>query len=352
MSRPTASQERLGTPPSAPPGSPARRESSPRHAADDAAPEFESYYGRQILKTPTWKTPDVPLYLFLGGLAGASAVLAEGAAMTGRPDLERVARVAAAAGAGAGTVALVHDLGRPERFLHMLRVLKPTSPLSVGSFVLAPFSGLSAAAAASVLTGRLPRLGRLAGLGAAALGPPLATYTAALLANTAVPAWHEAHQELPFVFAGSGATAAGGLAMVLTPVPQAGPARRMAVAGAAVEIVAAERLLDRLGMVGEPYRTGRPGRLMSISRTATAVAAGATVLLGRRSRLVSVVAGATCVAASVMTRFGIFEAGKVSAEDPKYTVVPQRERLARRAVQERAEASRAWHDVQPGTTAP
>ena len=37
--------------------------------------EFRSYYGRQILKTPTWKTPDVPLYLFLGGMAGCSAVL-------------------------------------------------------------------------------------------------------------------------------------------------------------------------------------------------------------------------------------------------------------------------------------
>jgi hypothetical protein len=295
--------------------------------------EFESYYGRQILKTPTWKTPDVPLYLFLGGLAGASAVLAEGARLTGRPELQRVARLAAAGGAAAGTVALVHDLGRPERFLNMLRVFKPTSPLSVGSYVLAPFSGLAGLAAASQVSGRLPRLGRLAGLGAAALGPPLATYTAALVSNTAVPAWHEAHRELPFIFAGSGATAAGGLAMMFAPLDQAGPARRMAVAGAAMEIVAAERLLDRLGMVGEPYRTGVPGRLMSVSRTTTAVAAAATALFGRRSRIVSALAGAACVSASVMTRFGIFEAGLASARDPKYVVVPQRERLARRTEQ-------------------
>ncbi|MDX6358980.1 MAG: hypothetical protein QOH37_2034 [Nocardioidaceae bacterium] len=291
---------------------------------------FESYYGRQILKTPTWKTPDVPLYLFLGGLAGASAVLAEGAAATGRPDLERVTRIAAAGGAAAGTVALVHDLGRPERFLHMLRVFKPTSPLSVGSFILAPFSGLAGAAAASNLTGRLPRLGRLAGLGAAAFGPPLVTYTAALISNTAVPAWHEGHRELPFVFAGSGATAAGGVAMAFTPVAQAGPARRMAIGGAALEIVAAEALLHRIGMVAEPYREGRPGRLISVARTMTAVAAGVTFMAGRRSRAVSVAAGLTCVAASAMTRFGIFEAGIASAKDPKYVVVPQRERMAAR----------------------
>ena len=297
----------------------------------EASPD--SYYGRPIIKPPTWKTPDVPLYLFLGGLAGASAVLAEGAAVTGRPDLERVARVAASAGAGLGTVALIHDLHRPERFLNMLRVLKPTSPLSVGSWILAPFSGLSAAAAASDLTGRLPRLGRAAGMGATALGPALATYTAALLANTAVPAWHDAHRELPFVFAGSGATAAGGLACMFTPTDQAGPARRMLAAGALVELAASERLTSRLGMVGEPYREGRPGRLMKAARVLTAVGGTAALLAGGRSRTVSTVAGAACVAASVLTRFGIFEAGVASARDPKYTVEPQRERLRARAAQ-------------------
>ena len=290
-------------------------------------PEFESYYGRQIIKTPTWKTPNVPLYLFLGGMAGASAVLAEGAALTGNVVLERVTRLVAASGAGVGTVFLVHDLGRPERFLHMLRVIKPTSPLSVGSFILAPFSALSSAAAASCLTGRLPRLGRLAGLGAAAFGPPLATYTGALLANTAVPAWHEAHRELPFLFAGSGASAAGGMALLLTPVQHSGPARRMAIAGAAIELTASELLKRRLGMVAEPYERGRPGRLM---RLASRMTLGATVVstLSGRSRAVTALCGATLVASSLITRFGVFEAGLASARDPKYTVVPQRERMA------------------------
>ena len=292
--------------------------------------EFESYYGRQVIKTPTWKTPDVPLYLFLGGLAGASAVLAEGAALRDLPRLETVARGAAAAGAGLGTVFLVHDLGRPERFLNMLRVFKPTSPLSVGSFILAPFSAFATAALGSRVTGRFPRLGRLSGVGAGALGPPLATYTAALLGNTVVPAWHEAHRELPFVFGGSGAQAAGGVGMLLVPTDQAGPARRMALMGAAVEIVAAESILKRRGLAAEPYDEGRPGRLMRLARGATAVASVLTAVAGRRSRVVSALAGATYVTASVATRFGVFEAGLASARDPKYTVVPQRERLRRR----------------------
>lgn len=301
-------------------------------------PEFESYYGKQIIKTPTWKTPDVPLYLFLGGLSGASALLAEGAAMSDRPALERVTRAAAAGGAAMGTVALIHDLGRPERFLNMLRVFKVTSPLSVGSFILAPFGGLAAAAFLSNATGRLPRLGRLAGVGAAALGPPLATYTGALLCNTAVPAWHDAHREMPFVFAGSGATAAGGLAMVFTPSAQNAPARRMAIGGAAVELVAAELLKRRLGMVAEPYKQGRPGLLMRTARVLTAASA-ALSLVGGKSRAVSVLAGTSYVTASVLTRFGVFEAGIASAKDPKYTVIPQRQRLEERLAASRVVAS-------------
>lgn len=304
----------------------------------EAAPEqFDSYYGRPIIKTPTWKTPDVPLYLFLGGMAGASALLAEGAALTGRPALARVASGTAAAGAATGTVALIHDLGRPERFLYMLRVFKVTSPLSVGSFVLAPFGGLSTASALSSLTGRLPRLGRLAALGSAVLGAPLATYTAALLSDTAVPIWHEAHRELPFVFAGSAAAAAGGVAMTMAPLAENGPARRMALAGAAVELAADHRMNGRLGMLAEPYDQGRPGKLRKASRALT-VAGAALSLAAGRSRLAAVAAGTSYAAASLATRFAVFEGGLASAKDPKYTVVPQRERLDTR--REHVEAAR------------
>ena len=221
----------------------------------------------------------------------------------------------------------------PERFLNMLRVFKPTSPLSVGSFILAPFSGLSAAAAGSAMTGWLPRLGRLAGLGAAALGPPLATYTAALFANTAVPAWHEAYRELPFVFGGSGAAAAGGMAMLLAPADQHGPAVRMAVAGAVVEGAGSVLMEQRLGMLAEPYREGLPGKLSKVARALTVGGAALTAVggaTGARGSVLRRLGGAALVAGSVTLRFAVFEAGRASARDPKYTVVPQRERLARR----------------------
>jgi hypothetical protein len=294
---------------------------------------YDSYYGRQILKTPTWKTPDVPLYLFLGGMGGASALLAEGAAITGNEPLEHLTRLVAAGSAATGTVFLIHDLGRPERFLNMLRVIKLTSPLSVGSFILAPFASLSGAAAASQVTGRLPRLGRLAGAASTLFAAPLATYTAALISNTAVPVWHGARHELPFVFAGSGAAAAGGLAMAVLPTAASEPAWRMAVAGAGLELAAATTMERRLGMVAEPYHQGFSGRLMKAARACT-LGATALAVTGRGSRTARALAGAGYVAGSVLTRFAVFEAGLASARDPKYTVVPQRERKAQREAAE------------------
>ncbi|SHF61298.1 NrfD/PsrC family molybdoenzyme membrane anchor subunit [Geodermatophilus nigrescens] len=292
---------------------------------DDAT--FTSYYGRPIVKPPVWKSPDVPLYLFLGGMAGSSSILAAVADVTGRPTLTRVSRYTAGGGALASVVFLIHDLGRPERFLHMLRVFKPTSPLSVGSYILAPFSGAAAATAAVELLGWFPRLKRFGGVVSALFGGPLATYTGVLLANTAVPSWHAAHDQLPYVFGGSAMAAGGGVTMVFTPVAEAAPSRRTAVAGAAIELAVMHRVEHDHGIVSEPYLEGRPGALLRAAKACTAAGAALTVVAGRR-RAGAVVAGVLLAAGSLLTRFGVFEAGLVSAKDPKYTVVPQRERLA------------------------
>ncbi|WP_298795365.1 NrfD/PsrC family molybdoenzyme membrane anchor subunit [Pseudonocardia sp. 73-21] len=294
--------------------------------------EFTSYYGRPIIKSPTWKVPDVPLYLYLGGAAGTSASLAALADLTGRPALRIVGRYTALGGALVSVGALVHDLGRPTRFLNMLRVIKPTSPLSVGSWILSPFGTLAGIAAASELTGLLPGIGRLAGVGAGLVGPAMTTYTAVLLANTAVPAWHEGYQELPFLFAGSAMAAGGGFGLLAT--GDVTPARRVAVAGAALELTATAVLERRIGFARKAYTTGRPGMLLKVARAATVAGAAAAVaggvLGGRRGRLAGIAAGVLLNAGSAATRFGVFDAGMVSAKDPAYTVVPQRERMAAR----------------------
>ncbi|BCI92899.1 hypothetical protein NIIDMKKI_81050 [Mycobacterium kansasii] len=147
----------------------------------------------------------------------------------------------------------------------MLRVAKPTSPMSVGTWILTAYGpGAGLAGAAELMPPALRRtwvgalvrwLARPAGLSAAAVAPGVASYTAVLLSQTAVPAWHEAHPYLPFVFTGSAAASGGGWGMVLAPVAEAGPARRLAVVGAGLEI-AASRLLEHPGL---RRRTGCAG---------------------------------------------------------------------------------------------
>jgi len=314
---------------------------SPRHRADE--PEFRSYYGRPVIKAPVWKW-DIPAYLFTGGLSAGASMLAAGADATGRPAMRRSMRWTALGGIGVSTFFLIHDLGRPDRFVNMLRVARPTSPMSMGTWILATFGPAVGAAAAGELAGALPRrgplglvrrvlpgVGRAGGWSAAVVAPHLATYTAVLLADTAVPAWHESHKVLPFVFAGSGLAAASGTALVTVPLSESAPARRAAVAGAALDLAATHAVEHRLGLQSEAYRLPTPGRLLRAARVLTAAGAAGAVL-SRRSRVLSAVSGLALVAGSAFTRFGIYHGGVESAKDPRYTVVPQRERLdARRA---------------------
>jgi hypothetical protein len=286
--------------------------------------EFQSYYGKPILKLPRWKEPHLPAYLFLGGLSGGSAVMGAAAAATGRGALARAGRITSAAAALGGTGFLVAELGRPERFLHMLRVAKPTSPMSMGSWLLAAHSGLAGAAAGSELTGRLPALGAAAGACSALTGPLLATYTGVLLANTAVPGWHGARRELPVLFAASAmasAAAAGLAGTALRRDADRGPAVRMAVLGAALETAVAFRLEHRPGLAGEPFRDGGAGQMLRASRWLTP-AGGLVALAAGRSRLAAVTAAGLLASGAVATRFG---AGVASVADPKYVVASQRD---------------------------
>jgi hypothetical protein len=292
--------------------------------------EFTSYYGKPVINQPVWESPDIPGYLFLGGLAGGASLLAAGADLTGRPVLGRVSKSAAFVAGAVSVAALVHDLGRPARFLNMLRVFKVTSPMSVGSWLLSGYVPLAGAAALCALTGRLPRAGAAATAGSALVGPGVAAYTAALISNTAVPAWHDGYPEMPFVFTGSGAMAAGGLGLLAAPSGEAAPARNLALLGSAMETAALERMERRIGMVAEPYSEGRGGRYMKAGKLLAALGA-AGALFATRSRAAGVASGAALIAASAATRWGIYHAGMASAGDPKYTVVPQRQRLDERA---------------------
>jgi formate-dependent nitrite reductase membrane component NrfD len=312
-----------------------RRRSDPNAVVPDA--EFTSYYGRPIVKASPWKA-DIPAYFFLGGLAAGSSAFAAGAAVTGRPALRRLSRLSALGAISASAFALIHDLGRPERFYMMLRVAKPTSPMSMGTWLVtayAPCAGLAAAGEfASVLPlpdpmkRLLASLANPAGWAAAALAPALATYTGVLLADTATPTWKEAGGTITAAFA-AGALASGAGMGLFAPLEESGPARRLAIAPTAGEVGAVFRMEKAAGLAGETFTDGRAGKFGRAAEVLL-VSGGILAAVTRRTRIGSAIAGTALMAGACCERFAIFEAGQASARDPKYTVVPQRERMNQR----------------------
>jgi hypothetical protein len=247
---------------------------------------------------------------------------------------------------------LISDLGRPARFLNMLRMFKVTSPMSVGSWVLSASSTATAVAAVNELTGLFPRASKIARPAAAVAGLPLSTYTAALIANTAVPVWHEGRRWLPFVFGSGAALSAGAVAVAVTPVEHARPARRLALAAAAVEVASKEAMQRRIGEAGEPYEQGAAGRLGKLSRAC--IVAGATLLARRGgfSRGAAAVAGGLLCAGALSARLSILRAGFQSASDPKYVVGPQRARIRRGESAGAARREAMLHVIEPELGSP
>lgn len=292
-------------------------------ASSGPAGGVTTYYERPVLKEPVWIWT-VPAYFYLGGAAGAAAVLGAAAralAPDDTRDLVRRSRYLAAAGTAAGTALLIADLGRPERFLNMLRVFKPTSPLNLGSWILSGATGLSVAAAAfGHRSGVLGRLADAAGYGAAVAGVPLAGYTGVLLADTAIPSWQHARRSLPALFV---ASAAGSAASLLSLTALNDNEERMVRRfGAIAEVaeIAAARALNREVAANErsalPYREGLSGRLWRASSVLSYVSL-ALGSLSRRSRAAGIAGAAVGSVGGVVTRFAVFHAGKASARDPR-----------------------------------
>ena len=250
-----------------------------------------SYYDLPLLKPPVW-TWEVPAYFFVGGAAGASAVIAVAAQLTNADDqLVRDARWIAAIGAALSTPLLIADLGRPERFLNMLRVFKPQSPMSVGAWTLAVFGGASTAA---VIVPWKPIRDAFAGV-AALSGLVMATYTGVLLGATANPLWNEHVRLLPAHF---GASAVGSAVSLL-------------------ELRGHEDdALNVLGIAMSVYETaadvaiaGKKTPLLHVAGALGGPVPFVLRLFGKRKA-----AAAATLLGSLITRFAWVEAGKKSAK--------------------------------------
>lgn len=280
----------------------------------------ETYYDRPVLKEPVWIW-SVPAYFYSGGMAGAAATLGAFAQLHEDGSLDglvRRCRRIAAAGTGAGTVFLILDLGRPERFLNMLRVFRPTSPLSMGSWLLAAAASLSAASA--LLPGKAAgAAGSLAGVA----GLPLSGYTAVLLANTAVPVWRDGRTTLPALFVASAVSSAACALELLDGNPsEERVVHRLSVWSKLAELgamSAVERETSRSARSGRALREGAPGAMWSAAKFCAAASLALSLARGRsrRGRRAAAILG-TAAAAGV--KFAVFYAGFASSRDPRATL--------------------------------
>jgi formate-dependent nitrite reductase membrane component NrfD len=258
-----------------------------------------TYYDLPVLKPPVW-TWEVPVYFFVGGAAGAAAVLAAAAQLTGaHRGLVRDARRIAAAGAVLSGPLLIADLGRPERFLNMLRVFKPQSPMSVGAWTLAAFGASSTATA--LLRGRFADA---AGVAAAAAGLVMSTYTGVLLGATAIPVWAKHKKTLPILF---GASAVASAAALLELRGHTEPA------------------LNALGFAASAAETALTPRKPRVAGELTALAAqifsgplpALLRLASLKSKRLRRVAAGSALLGSLLTRLAWVEAGKASARESR-----------------------------------
>ncbi len=284
-------------------------------------PEGPTYYGQPVLQKPVWIWT-VPVYFYTGGTAGAALTLAAAVQAFGGKRMSALverSRWIGTAGLLGGALLLIADLGRPLRFLNMLRVFRPTSALNVGSWLLTasgPFAGM---AAMSSIIPRMEWLARPATYLAGLTGPGLAGYTGVVIANTAVPAWQEARREWPALFVASAVTGAASLLDLFELTARERRALRtfgfLGRAAEAVTALAVERKIGRTTKAAQAFETGRAAKLwraaklLGLASLATMLAPG----VSRKKRTVSALLG---TASALCVRFAAIDIGKESAREP------------------------------------
>ena len=291
-----------------------------QHPSGSWSPEG-TYYGLPALKAPPW-TWQVPLYFFIGGISGMSGCIAFIAQLfRNEAGLIRVSLWTALLGAGICPVLLIADLGKPTRFLNMLRVFKFRSAMSLGAWILVAFSGCAFLAVGCfefLLRGfagpvLLPILW-LAEASAAVTGLLLASYTGVLIGATAIPVWSENRRLLPAHFLTSGLGCAAGileLAGFLIPATQI-----LGFIASGIETLVELKLLVRKHSVDAPLHHGRSGRTLLIA----GLLEGPAALLLRvfwGSIPTGRYAAATCfIIGALLSRYAWIWAGRASAHDP------------------------------------
>lgn len=286
------------------------------------ASEETGYYGINLLKEPQW-TWEIPLYFFVGGAAGSSAVIGAMADWIGDDyELAKHARWVATAGSAVSSALLISDLGRPSRFLNMLRIIKPQSAMSVGAWTLAAFGSFSAASTfANLVEERWDWLpvrvvANLSQFASAITGLPFHNYTGVLIGATVIPAWNKNIETLPIHFGMSGVQSACSILELLGHTDSRA-LNLLALLAAAWETYEGAHLETRAERELRPLKRGasgwvtRAGGMLS-GPLPLALRLAALFSDSKKLRRTAAIAG---IAGSILTRYGWVSAGHASARD-------------------------------------
>ena len=296
--------------------------------ANGPIPRKSGYYGEPVVRPPVW-TWEVPIYFFIGGAGGMSAVISVAAAAFHHLNLARTSILISVFVAIVSPILLILDLGRPKRFINMLRVFKPQSVMSIGAWTLVAYGSCVVSAfialeihARGIFAGPVDSIIRvIAGgllLGSALFGVLLATYTGVLLSATVIPAWFTHRVLLPIHFGTAGLGCAAALLELFGHrIP---PLNGIGFLAAGIEtILALSLLINRHGAADRALHRGSSGWLLQIAETLT----GPLSLLFRAFGMIPFAALAF-LSGALLSRFGWLLAGKISGRDPEAVFASQR----------------------------
>jgi formate-dependent nitrite reductase membrane component NrfD len=297
----------------------------PEHTSSE-----DTYYDRPVIKKSVWSW-DIPAYYYVGGATGCAMVLGAAATLLDADEFRgmiRQSRVIGVTGATISGALLIHDLGMPSRFLHMLRVFRPTSPMSMGTWILMTFSTASGVAfLAEFGPEQIRFLGTTAATVAGLFGLGLSGYTGVLVANTTVPLWQRPHRLLPLLFLSSAVGSAASLFDVLGGNEKEQRAATIfGTAGKLADMAVSKLMEQDLATVPQavrPLREGFSGMLWQSAFLLTGASLVLTLVAGKK-RGVRRVAGILGTLGAVCTRFGVHYAGQASAMNPRATFDQQR----------------------------
>jgi hypothetical protein len=291
-------------------------------------PRKPGYYGQPVVKPPVW-TWEIPVYFFIGGLSGMSAVIASAAIVFHHVDLARAAMWLAAIGVVLSSILLIMDLGRPLLFINMLRVFKHQSAMSMGVWILSMFGACAVPGLIALelhtlhlFAGAMDQLLRIAAglliFGSALFGVLLATYTGVLIGATAIPAWFLHRVLLPIHFGTAGLGSAAALLELLG--HRVAPLNAIGFFAAAVESALLVWLtIDKHGAADRAIHEHSSGWLIRIGEILT----GPLALVLRSFSFVPFAAISFLIGA-LISRFGWIAVGKVSGSDPESVFAAER----------------------------